>query len=141
MTLMMGEGYETGEVVEGKMRTFDTGATRGAETDKLDFEGFISPFALERYAQYLNEHRTQADGKQRASDNWQKGIPRDEYIKSLIRHAVEAWKAHRVKSTTRKFLQDALCGIIFNAMGYLHEDIKDITHLSKPKLDPEETGK
>ena len=132
---------------EEKMRTFDTGAIRGAETDKLDYEGFISPFALERYAQYLHEHRTQADGKQRASDNWQKGIPRSAYVKSLIRHVIDMWKGHRDGSISRKDFQDALCGIIFNAMGCLHEDLKEerrcvpLPIVPHPKLDPEEIGR
>ena len=57
------------------MREFDTGATRDAETNKLDFEGFFSPLALEEYAKYMHMHRRQADGNVRDSDNWQKGMP------------------------------------------------------------------
>jgi len=109
----------------GSMRTFGSGATRGADSEKLDYEGFLSPFALQRYCEYLHDHRVQADGQLRDSDNWQKGIPRDVYFKSLLRHVFEAWMAHRDKSLDRQLLQDAISGIIFNALGYLHEDLKD----------------
>ena len=54
------------------MRTFDTGATRDSDNDKLDYEGFLSPLVLRRYAEYLHKHRKQSDGKIRTSDNWQK---------------------------------------------------------------------
>jgi len=40
-----------------RMRTFASGATRDADDHKLDFEGFLSPFVLERYAQYMHKHQ------------------------------------------------------------------------------------
>ncbi len=56
-------------------REFISGATRNSEEGKLDYEGFLSPLALARYAQYMHRHRELEDGTLRASDNWQKGIP------------------------------------------------------------------
>lgn len=111
------------------MREFKSGATRDSEEGKLDYEGFLSPLALEAYARYLHGHRVQSDGALRASDNWQKGIPRSEYMKSLWRHLVTAWKLHRGApahtATERAMLEvameEALCGVLFNAFGYLHE--------------------
>lgn len=73
-------------VVSNKIRTFDTGATRDTDEGKLDFEGFLSPLALERFAEYMNKHRQQSDGSLRDSDNWQKGIPVKQYMKSMWRH-------------------------------------------------------
>jgi hypothetical protein len=110
--------------MEKAMREFDTGATRDSDSDKLDYEGFLSPLVLHRYAEYMHGHRKQADGKLRASDNWQKGIPLATYIKSLWRHFMELWTFHRyddpgIQSDADK--EDALCAIIFNASGYLHE--------------------
>jgi hypothetical protein len=64
------------------MREFETGATRNPEEGKLDYEGFLSPLVLECYAKYMHEHRLQSDGKLRDSDNWQKGIPKEVYMKS-----------------------------------------------------------
>ena len=102
------------------MREFGTGATRDGLEGKLDYEGFLSPIVLERYAQYLDHHRVQADGNLRDSDNWQGGMPRSVYMKSLMRHVLDVWKEHRGYES-REGLEDALCGVIFNAMGYLFE--------------------
>lgn len=105
------------------MRTFNTGATRDSDDTKLDYEGFLSPFVLERYAQYMHSHRKQADGKLRDSDNWQKGIPKDAYMKSMWRHFFSVWKGHR----TGKIPQEELCALLFNVMGLLHEELKSDT--------------
>ena len=111
----------------GKVRRFPSGATRGTSLLKLDYEGFLSPIVLERFAQYMHGHRIQADGKLRSSSNWQKGITKDSYMKSLLRHTFEVWKAHRGGKVEN--LQDSLCGVIFNSMGYLFEDLN-----SPPKM-------
>ena len=106
------------------MREFDTGATRDDDDSKLDYEGFLSPVALRRYAQYMHQHRKQADGKMRASDNWQKGIPIEEYMKSMLRHTFDLWLRHRMNNfgeTDTIQSEDLLCAIIFNAFGMLHE--------------------
>lgn len=106
------------------MRTFETGATRDTDTDKLDFEAFLSPLVLERYAEYMHRHRVQPDGSLRDGDNWQKGIPRDAYMKSAWRHFFDWWKEHRGLDS-REGLEDALCALLFNVSGYLHEVLKD----------------
>lgn len=107
------------------MRKFKTGATRDTDLGKLDFEGFLSPLVLERFAQYLHKHRKQADGKLRDSDNWQKGIPKEVYIKSAFRHFMDFWKEHRgIK--TEIGIEDAICATLFNCMGYLHEYLREV---------------
>lgn len=107
---------------DGTIRKFETGATRDTSVDKLDFEGFLSPIVLKRYAEYLNEHRVQSDGKLRDSDNWQKGIPLDVYMKSKLRHLMDTWLSHRSYSDVD--IEVALCAEIFNTMGMLHEILK-----------------
>ena len=108
------------------MRTFETGATRDEETDKLDYEGFLSPMVLERFAQYMHQHRVQADGQLRDSDNWQRGIPESAYMKSLLRHIMDVWTHHRFPSTGGfdTDLEDSLCAVLFNTMGLLYEVMK-----------------
>lgn len=106
-------------------RYFDTGATRDTEKDKLDYEGFLSPHVLETYAYYMNEHRKQADGNLRDSDNWQKGIPLSVYMKSAWRHFIEWWILHRTGYGRHpKLIMTALCALLFNVMGYMHEIIQ-----------------
>jgi hypothetical protein len=122
-----------GDVHAKAMRTFETGATRDVDNDKYDLEGFISPLALERFGQYMHEHRKQSDGSIRDSDNWQKGIPLAAYRKGLIRHVRTAWalwrgwpvKQERVGGVLKEpTLEDALCAILFNVQGMLHELVK-----------------
>lgn len=105
------------------MRNFDTGATRDTDVGKPDYEGFLSPLVIERFGRYMDKHRHQADGKLRDSDNWQKGIPKDAYMKSGWRHFVDWWKEHRGIST-KDGIEEALCALMFNVMGYLHEYLK-----------------
>jgi len=109
-----------------EIRTFSTGATRDIDIDKLDFEGFLSPIVIERFAQYMHKHRKQSDGKLRDSDNWQKGIPLDEYMKSGWRHFFEWWNVHRGNPPSGE-LEDTLCALLFNTSGYLHELLKEKT--------------
>ena len=73
------------------MRSFDTGATRDTTEGKLDMEGFTHPMVEKQFAKYMNMNRLQSDGQLRDSDNWQKGIPQDAYMKSLRRHHDDAW--------------------------------------------------
>lgn len=116
------------------MRNFESGATRNNDEESFDYEGFLSPLVLERYAEYMHTHRKQTDGKMRASDNWQKGIPITSYMSSMWRHFVDVWKLHRNRhcEVTK---QEALCALLFNVMGMLHEVIKaDETEKSVPVL-------
>ena len=105
-------------------RYFPSGAYRDGQAGKLDYEGFLSPVALLRYAQYMDKNRLQSDGQMRDSDNWQQGIPVASYMKSMWRHHIDAWTQHR-KTEANGYDSDALetslCAIIFNAFGYLHE--------------------
>lgn len=105
------------------MREFESGATRDDDTNKLDFEAFLSPAVLFRYAAYMNKHRTRSDGTLRDGDDWQKGMPLDVYMKSAVRHMMEWWSLHRdaLVPLGTADMEDAMCGVLFNTMGYLHE--------------------
>lgn len=109
------------------MRKFKSGATRDDNDTKIDYEGFLSPIVLKAFAEYMNKHRKQSDGKLRDSDNWQKLFGNKHYdvcMKSLLRHVVDLWLEHRgYKSRDGK--KDALCAIMFNAMAYLYKMEKD----------------
>lgn len=102
-------------------RTFDTGATRDSDGDKLDFEGFLSPLALKRYAEHMHAARKLPDGSMRDSDNWQRGIPLDAYMKSMWRHFFAVWESHRRGTDTP---EADLAALLFNVQGYLHESLK-----------------
>lgn len=101
-------------------RTFVTGATRDTDEGKLDWEGFISPMAMEEFASYMHGHRTQLDGVVRDSDNWKNGMPRVAYVKSLIRHTWDLWLVWSLDRNPAA-LRILLCAILFNVQGLLHE--------------------
>ena len=105
------------------MRYFKSGASKDDDELKYDYEGFLSPLVLERFAEYMTKHRKQVDGKLRDSDNWQKGISKEVYIKSAWRHFLDWWKEHR-GFNSRDGIEEAVCGLLFNVMGYYHEYLK-----------------
>lgn len=117
---------------ESSVRTFGTGATRDLDANKLDFEGFLSPLVLERYAQHMHKARRMPDGSMRDSDNWQLGIPVSAYMKSLWRHFYAVWRMYRglkyaeviEGKEIEKDIETELCALLFNANGMLHELLK-----------------
>lgn len=121
---------EKGDYVPAAMRTFDTGATRNAEVDP-DYHGFLSPLAVHAYGEYMHAHRLQADGSLRDSNNWQRGMPIDSYVRSLVRHTHDVQLIHdgygelaRADNRDTDKLKAHLAAVIFNAQGMLHELVK-----------------
>ena len=117
-----------------KARYFDTGATRDTDEGKLDFEGFLSPVVLRRYAEYMHVHRFQSDGEVRPADNWTKGIPQEAYMKSMARHFFAVWENQRVLVASPNWgqfqedqeqVENDLCALLFNVMGLLYEHLRD----------------
>ena len=106
------------------IRRFETGATRDTAEGKLDYEAFLSPLVLRRYAEYLHKHRIQPDGQERPGDNWQKGIPPAVYMKSWWRHFMDCWLHHR-GWTCATDPEESLCAALFNNMGLLHERLAE----------------
>lgn len=114
--------------VEGttEMREFAGGATRDADTTKLDIEGFNNPLVDKCYANYLNKHRQTANGL-RDSDNWQSLFGEkhlDVCMKSLCRHVLDARLAHRGYKSEQPII-DSLNAVIFNAKAYLFKLLLD----------------
>lgn len=114
---------------DGTTRRFTTGATRDTGQDKLDFDGFLSPLVLQRFAEYMHKHRHLSDGSLRDSDNWQKGMPLEVYMKSAWRHFFDAWSRHRqmfdlndqeLCDIPPPEVVESLCALLFNIQGYLH---------------------
>lgn len=109
----------TTSVTPSVVRTFSTGANRDVDTNKLDYEGFLSSRVLTRYAEYMHKNRFLRDGSMRDSDNWQKGIPLTVYMKSMFRHFMEVWRIHR--GVEEGDIEESLCALRFNVDGMLHE--------------------
>lgn len=107
-----------------QVRTFESGATRDLDLDKYDYDGFLSPLALEAFAAYMHKHRRLPDGSLRSSDNWKQGIPLEAYAKSEWRHHMDFFKLHH-GLPAREGMVDTLCALWFNVQGYLHEYLKN----------------
>lgn len=119
------------QVDQPLLRQFESGATRNLDNNKLDYEGFLSPLVIEAFAKYMHSHRLQADGTMRGSSNWKMGIPDEAYMKSMWRHFFDVWKlysggealspedGHKIDKV------EALCALMFNVQGYLHELLKE----------------
>jgi hypothetical protein len=121
------------------MRQFETGATRDTSKGKLEYTGFLDARTLRRYAQYMHKFRRQPDGNYRDPDNWKKGIPLDSFMSSLFRHVMDVWEIHEYGESRREEtgelvdLEEAICGVIFNAHGYLFEHLKNGSQLAEGK--------
>jgi hypothetical protein len=89
----------------------------------------MSPIVIERYCEYMNKHRVQPDGSVRDSDNWQKGIPQEKYLKGLWRHLLHLWTRMRGFQVQDRMasesIEEDLCAIMFNTQGLLFEVLKD----------------
>ena len=117
------------------LRVFESGAVRTSARNKPDFEGCLSPLVMERFGQYMLKHCSLPDGSFRTSDNWQAGIPRNEYLKSAFRHFHHWWMLHRGYQVFDENgvlvpIDEALTAVLFNTQGYLHELLKE--RLPKP---------
>ena len=115
----------------GPMRVFEGGATRNVETDP-DYHGFFSPLAMHAYGEYMHTHRLQADGSLRDSDNWQRGMPTDVCVRSLVRHVHDVELIHKgYPDLARRDPRDPdpwiahLSAVMFNTVVLLHQAIKD----------------
>jgi len=108
------------------MREFESGATRNKGDHKYDYTGFESPYADMLYGQYMHKHRVQADGKLRDADNWWKGIPNLECIKSMKRHAkavnaiFKGFTVLNPDTGKEDSFIDAICGVRFACDCLLH---------------------
>jgi len=103
-----------------KHTIFSTGAYRDSDKDKIDFEGHLSPLALDLLGRYMHKHRFLKDGSVRASDNWQLGFDDASFVKSGMRHWMAVWR-HMRGWPAEESLEDALGGVLFNLNGLAHQ--------------------
>lgn len=105
------------------MLGFESGATRNRKENELRYDGFVSPLALQLFAEYMHENRLTADGSVRDPDNWQKGIPDTSYVDSLLRHVIDIWMIYRgweSKARDGGDKRKAIAGAMFNVQGLAH---------------------
>jgi len=118
------------------MKEFDSGSTRSSEPLE-DPEGFLSPYVINQYNDYMARNRTQADGNIRNGDNWQKGMPKARYMRSMWRHFLDVWGVWRQGSDLNVMI-DPLCALMFNVHGMLLEVLISLGHIKRPIIRSEE---
>lgn len=102
---------------------YEGGGLRSSD-EKPDYEAMLSPLAMEAYAEYMFMNSFLEDGSRRDEDNWQAGVPLARWLKSLFRHCFTLHKLHRSNLCLKLHVVVAVCAILFNAFGYLHEYLK-----------------
>ena len=112
----------SGETTTPAIRTVATGANRDSDAGKLSYAKGLSSQVLQRYLEYLDQHRVMKDGSLRDWDNWKQGMPIEWYSDSLSRHVHDAIRASQgLPVPENASLEDLLCAVIFNAQGWLFE--------------------
>jgi hypothetical protein len=107
-------------------RKFETGADRDLADDKPQYAAIFPPELMRAYAQYILAKARRNDGSIRSCSNWQKGIPVDSYIDSLMRHLTDLRLVLRGFKVTERnghemTEKELACAMVFNANGLLFE--------------------
>lgn len=92
------------------------GALRSDESLKEDFITSLPWLALSRYALYLKKNNDKYP-----PGNWKKGMSIERYERGLVRH-LQKYLANKYEGAKIETEVDHLSGIIFNALGILHEE-------------------
>ncbi|MEK6882812.1 MAG: dATP/dGTP diphosphohydrolase domain-containing protein [Nanoarchaeota archaeon] len=99
-------------------RKFNTGAVRDSDEGKENYIGAISFTALKRYVHFQTEA-----AKKYPDGNWRKGIPLEEFEKSLMRH-LQKYFSNKYDGTSIEPDVDHLSAAWFNLQGIIHEEEK-----------------
>lgn len=99
-------------------REFESGAIRDDDKNKEDYIESISWVTLMRYAKYMKSNE-----KKYGRGNWIKGIPIEEYEKSLLRH-IQKYISNKYYGTKIEPETDHLSAAMFNLQGLIHEEEK-----------------
>lgn len=104
-------------MAQEEIRKFETGAVRGSG-GKFDFPEYISAHLLFRYAEHMKKNVIKY-----GAGNWKKGIPREEYFKSLCRHFFMVFM-EETEGIRMEPESDHLAALIFNIQGMMIADAK-----------------
>lgn len=101
-----------------KHRTFKSGAIRDVDDGKENYVESLSWIALGRFAKYMNRVSVKY-----GEGNWIKGIPQEEYEKSLLRH-IQKYFSAKYNGVDVEPEIDHLSAAFFNLQGLMHEQEK-----------------
>lgn len=98
-----------------KVRKFSSGAIRDIDDGKENYVESISWLSLRRYARYMKKVSVKY-----GEGNWIKGIPIQEYEKSLLRH-IQKYFSAKYNGVDIEPEVDHLSAAMFNLQGLMHE--------------------
>jgi ERCC4-related helicase len=98
---------------------FSTGAIRDNQEGKEDYIETISWTAFKRYAQYMTGKKNKY-----GAGNFKKGIPIDNYEKSLVRH-LQKYLANKYENGKDEKEEDHISAMVFNLFGIMHEESRN----------------
>lgn len=102
-----------------KLTKFKTGAVRDTQDGKEDYIESISWLTLRRYAQYMGRMAPKY-----GRGNWIKGIPKENYEQSLLRH-IQKYLSQKYYKVDIEPGIDHLSAALFNLQGLIHEEEKE----------------
>lgn len=105
-------------VKDNDKRRFNTGAQRDNDVGKPDLIESLSWLALHRHGLYMRSKE-----ERYGRGNWKKGIPIEEYEKSVMRH-LQKYLANKYDGGSFEPEEDHLCAALFNLIGMIHEEEK-----------------
>lgn len=135
-SIVMRENRED-ELKEQAFTRFDTGAVRDSQEGKPDFIEIFPWLFLSRYARYMMPKQ-----KKYGAGNFKKGIPKEQYLRSAIRHwqklmAIEECISRGITPPPElEPDEDHVSAIIFNLIGYAFEC--ELERINQIKLTAEE---
>ena len=112
------------------IREWKSGGKRDTVAGKLSYSKFFHPIVLRSFVEYMHKARKMRDGSYREGNNWQKGFGdtlkehSDVCMESLMRHFMDVWLFHEGTEDVGVDLDEALCGVMFNAMAWLFQLLK-----------------
>jgi hypothetical protein len=102
-----------------KITKFKSGAVRDSQENKEDYIESISWLTMRRYAQYMTKMASKY-----GRGNWIKGIPKENYEQSLLRH-IQKYISAKYYGVDVEPNYDHLSAALFNLQGLIHEEEVD----------------
>lgn len=106
---------------------FSTGAVRDTQEGKEDYIESFSWLTFRRYAFYMKQMEAKY-----GRGNWIKGIPKANYLVSLMRH-LQKYIANKLYGAKLEPEIDHLSAALFNLQGLIHEEEMEKLHEKETK--------